>query len=374
MKVDWLIVGAGFTGSVLAERIASQLGQQVLVVDKRGHIGGNAYDDYDEHGVLVHRYGPHLFHTNSEKIWEYLSQFTSWRPYQHHVRAWVEGKLVPIPFNLNSLHQLFPKSQAERAERKLTQRYGFHAKVPILKMLDETDADLKQLARYVYRNVFEGYNRKQWGLSPEELDPSVTGRVPVLVSRDDRYFHDRFQAIPESGYTPMFRRILAHPNIQLLLKTDYRDIARDIDFRGLIFTGPVDEYFNYMYGALPYRSLRFDFRHETNGPYQESAQVNYPNEHAYTRITEFRHITGQQLPGTTVAYEYPGPFVPGVNEPYYPVPRAENIDQYSLYLKEAEKQEDQVLFAGRLADYKYYNMDQAVGRALSVFANHVICR
>ncbi len=367
MKVDWLIVGAGFTGAVLAERIASQLNQKVLVVDRRDHIGGNAYDHYDEHGILVHKYGPHIFHTNSQNIWEYLSRFTSWRPYYHHVQAFVEGRLAPVPFNLNSLEALFPKTLAERVERRLIERFGFGAKVPVLKMLDESDADLKELATYVYRNIFEGYTTKQWGLKPEELDPSVTGRVPVFISRDDSYFQDCFQAIPRLGYTEMFRRMLSHPNIRILLKTDYRGVAEEIAFSGMVFTGPIDEYFDYLHGALPYRSLRFEFRNEPTSSFQQTAQVNYPNEHGFTRITEFKQLTGQQSPRTTIAYEYPEAHEPGINEPYYPVPKTEHRERHDKYLREAQRINDGVMFAGRLADYKYYNMDQAVGRALKLF-------
>lgn len=253
MKVDWLIVGAGFTGAVLAERIASQLDQKVLVVEKRNHIGGNAYDYYNEHGVLVHKYGPHIFHTNSKKVWDYLSQFTEWRPYYHRVLASVEGKLVPVPFNLNSLYALFPPKYAERLEEKLICTYGFGVKVPILKMKEAKDEELRFLADYIYKNIFYGYTIKQWELTPEELDPSVTGRVPVYISRDDRYFQDTYQAMPKQGYTAMFGRILSHKNIKVLLNTDYREIVREICFNRMIYTGPIDVYFDYMHGSLPYR-------------------------------------------------------------------------------------------------------------------------
>ena len=367
MKVGWLIVGAGFTGAVLAERIASQLNQRVLVVDRRDHIGGNAYDYYDEHGVLVQRYGAHIFHTNSTKIWDYLSQFTSWRGYTHRVRAVVEGKAIPVPFNLNSLAALFPRTMAERLERRLIEAYGFGAAVPILRMLEGNDAELKELAKYIYRNVFEGYTIKQWGLKPDELDKSVTGRVPVSVSRDDRYFQATYQAMPRLGYTEMFRRILAHPNIHVLLKSEYSPALDSIRFDRMVFTGPIDEYFDYLHGSLPYRSLRFEFHHEPRTKYQDVAVVNYPGEHAFTRIVEFKHFSGQSLPGTTIACEYPEAYERGLNEPYYPIPREENRARYALYLREAKRREGNVLFAGRLADYKYYNMDQAVGRAFKLF-------
>ena len=371
MKTNWLIVGAGFTGAVLAERIASQLNQKVLIIDQRDHIGGNAYDYYDEHGVLIHKYGAHIFHANSPRIWEYVSQFTSWRPYFHEVQAQVEGKLVPVPFNLNSLHALFPRTMAERLEQRLIERFGFGTKVPILKMLEDDDNELKELAKYVYRNVFESYTLKQWGLKPEELDSSVTGRVPIYVSRDNRYFQDTFQGIPRQGYTEMFRRMLSHPNIQILLKANHADVSQHVKFDRMIFTGAIDEYFNYIHGPLPYRSLRFDLRHELVNQFQAVSVVNYPNEYQFTRVLEYKQFSGQNLPGTTLAYEYPEAYEPGVNTPYYPIPREQNREKYSLYQREAEKLNGSVIFAGRLADYKYYNMDQAVGRALKVFAEQI---
>ena len=371
MKVDWLIIGAGYTGAVLAERIASQLDQSVLVVDRRDHIAGNAFDCYDDQGVLVHKYGAHIFHTNSAKIYEYLSQFTAWRPYQHHVRAVIEGKTVPVPFNLNTLEALFPRTMSRRIERLLIEKFGFGAKVPVLKMLEENDPDLRELARYVYRNVFQSYTIKQWGLKPEELDASVTGRVPVVIGRDDRYFQDEFQVMPKHGYTELFRRMLAHPNIRLLLKTNHREAIEGVRFKRLVFTGPIDQYFDHIHGPLPYRSLRFEFRHQPAGLFQAAPVINYPNEHNFTRIIEFKQLTGQTLRGTTVAYEYPEAYEHGINEPYYPVPREDNRDRYALYLREAQRLNGAVIFAGRLADYKYYNMDQAVGRALKVFDEQI---
>jgi UDP-galactopyranose mutase len=367
MKVDWLIVGAGFTGLVLAERIASQLGKKVLVVERRDHIGGNAYDYYDGNGILVHRYGPHLFHTNSEKVWRYLSQFTEWHPYSHQVLAVVDGKKVPVPFNLNSLYAVFTPGYASKLEELLLKRYGFGSKVPILKLRREASGELHFLAEFVYEKVFYGYNLKQWDLRPEELSPSVTGRVPIYVSRDDRYFQDRYQAIPKHGYTQMLQRMANHPNIKVLLDANYREIEDEVKFDGMVYTGLIDEFFDYMHGALPYRSLHFEFSYHPVDTYQEVAQVNYPNEHPYTRISEYKHITGQRVYGTTVSIEYPMAYRREQNLPYYPVPREENRKRYNLYLSEAESLSDRVLFAGRLADYKYYNMDQAVARALGVF-------
>ncbi len=371
MKVDWLIVGAGFSGCVLAERIASQLGQRVLLMDKRDHIGGNAYDYYNEHGILVHKYGPHIFHTKSKKVWDYLSQFTEWRPYFHHVLGVVEGKKVPIPFNLNSLYALFPPKYAEKLEEKLLDNFGFGVKVPILKLKESANGELEFLANYIYDNVFVRYTAKQWELKPEELDKAVTGRVPVYISRDDRYFQDPYQAMPKYGYTEMFRKMLAHPNIKVLLNADYREVINDIKFNRMVYTGPIDTFFDYMYGELPYRSLRFAFETLDQEHYQEVGTVNYPNEYDITRITEQKYLSGQTSPKTTLVKEYPQAYVPGLNDPYYPVPREENRARYELYLKEASKLNGSVIFAGRLAEYKYYDMDQAALRALSLFEKEV---
>jgi UDP-galactopyranose mutase len=371
MKVDWFIVGAGFTGLVLAERIASQLDKTVLVVEQRDHIGGNAYDHYDDNGILVHRYGPHLFHTNSEKVWRYLSQFTEWHPYEHRVLAQVDGKKVPVPFNLNSLYAVFAPGHASKLEELLRKHYGLGSKVPILKLRREASGELHSLAEYIYEKIFYGYNLKQWGLTPEELGPGVTGRVPVNVSRDNRYFQDRFQAIPKHGYTRMLQRMANHPNIKILLDTAYREIAGEVKFDGMIYTGLIDEFFDYVFGELPYRSLRFEFEYHAVAKYQEVAQVNYPDEQPYTRISEYKHITGQRAHGTTVSIEYPLAYRREQNLPYYPVPREENRKRYNLYLSEAESLDQRVVFAGRLADYKYYNMDQAVARALGVFEKQV---
>jgi len=367
MKVDWLIIGAGFTGAVIAERIATQLDKKVLIVDRRNHIGGNAYDYYNKQGVLVHKYGPHIFHTNSQMVWEYLSQFTEWRPYFHRVLAMVDGIKVPIPINLNSLYKLFPPKYAGRLEDVLINSYGYGTKVPILKLLKSTDGEMQFLANYIYEKVFYNYTLKQWEFRPEDLDESVTGRVPVYISRDDRYFQDRYQGIPKHGYAALFKRMLFHPNIKILLNTDYQEIEDAVSFNKMIFTGPIDEYFNYLYGPLPYRSLRFKSVNLGVEWHQEVGTVNYPNEYDYTRITEQKHLTGQQYSGTTLIIEYPQAYKPGKNDPYYPIPRSENQERYLLYAEEARKLKNTVLFAGRLADYKYYNMDQAVARAIHVF-------
>jgi UDP-galactopyranose mutase len=368
---DWLIVGAGYSGAVLAERIATQLDQSVLVIDRRDHLAGNAYDELDESGVLVHRYGPHIFHTNSQRVWDYLSQFTDWRPYAHRVRALVDGKYVPVPFNLSTLRALFDSEKSLRLEHELRRRYGAGAEVPVLKMREECDGELGELAQYMYDKIFLGYTIKQWDLRPEELAPSVTGRIPIRISDDDRYFLDRYQAMPAEGYGRMFQRMLAHKNIHLALGLDYRDLPHSIAFKRMIYTGEIDAFFDYQHGRLPYRSLRFEFESHHKPIVQSVAQVNYPNDQAHTRITEFKHITGQQCPWTTIAREYSQAHAPGVNEPFYPIPRQENREMFAKYQAEAEKLAGAVVFCGRLADYQYYNMDQVVARALVVFEQEV---
>ncbi len=370
MKFDYLIVGAGFAGSVLAERIATQLNKKVLIVDKRFHIGGNCYDYTDDNGILVHQYGPHIFHTQAKKVWDYLSQFTEWHPYFHRVLADVEGIKVPVPFNFNSLYKVFPEGYASKLEALLLEKYGFGLKVPILKLMENDNKDLKFLADYIYKHVFVGYTMKQWGLKPEEIDFSVTARVPVYTSRDDRYFQDTYQGIPQKGYTKIFEKLLSHPNIHVLLKTDYKDIIEDIKFDKMIYTGALDTFFDKIHGELPYRSLIFDFKSYNQTKFQEVAQVNYPNSHDYTRITEFRHFLPSESNKTTIAKEYPTNYKEGLNDPYYPIPNDENHKRYELYKKEAEKLNN-VFFVGRLAEYKYYNMDQIVGVALMEFEKNI---
>ena len=381
-QYDFLIVGAGLTGSVLAERLASQLDRRVLVIDRRGHIAGNAHDRLDDHGVMIHQYGPHLFHTNSVQVWNYLSGFTEWHPYEHRVLAEIDGECVPVPFNLTCLHTLFPPAQATRLEQLLVYRYGMENKVSILKLRDDTrrandlskqDAeDLRWLADFIYENLFYGYTTKQWGLTPEELGPSITGRVPVHISWDDRYFQDTYQALPKNGYTAMVRSLLSHGNIDVETNVSFLETQSAISFDHLIYTGPIDEYFDHTHGELPYRSLRFEFEHIEKPYYQSTTQVNFPNTHQYTRITEFKHATGQRTPGTTIAREYPQAHVHGENEPYYPIPLDCNYRLYEKYAAEVDKAGMHVTFAGRLADYKYYNMDQAVGRALAVFRKRFV--
>ena len=371
MKVDWLIIGAGFTGATMAERIASQRGETVLIVDQRDHIAGNAWDEYNAHGILEHKYGPHIFHTNSKNVWDYLSEFTQWRPYFHKVLASVEGQLVPVPFNLNSIEQLFPAVMAARLTEKLVNGYGFGSRVPILKLRETQDEDLRFLADYVYKNVFEQYTKKQWGMKPEDLAAGVTARVPIIVSRDDRYFQDTYQAMPLQGYGALVRNMLKHPNIRVMLNTRWQDIQKQVSYKRMVFTGPIDEYFEYKHGHLPYRSLRFDVQTLPIAQYQTAPVINYPNEYDYTRITEQKWLTGQEHTHTTILTEFPLAHIVGETVPYYPIPTDENRELYRNYENEAKQLQGKVLFIGRLADYMYYNMDQAVARALMIFGKIV---
>ncbi len=369
-KYDWIIVGAGFTGAVLAERIATQLGKKVLVIDKRDHIAGNAYDER-QGDLLVHRYGPHIFHTNSKMVWDYLSRFTAWRRYHHRVLGHIDGELVPIPFNLQTIEQLFPARMAERISDKLLSTYGFGEKVPILKLRQSDDPELRFIADFAYDKVFKNYTFKQWGLRPEDLDPHVTARVPVFLGRDSRYFQDIYQAMPADGYTRMFQRILDNPLITVSLATEWREISSAVQYEHMVFTGPIDEFFDYSSGPLPYRSLRFEFAEEGRGSAQPVGTVNYPNEYDFTRITDQRHLDGNLDADPLLIYEYPEAYVPGQNEPYYPIPTAETATLLAPYQAKAKELAGRVLFAGRLGDYAYYNMDQACARALSMFEKSI---
>lgn len=357
---DTLIVGAGFAGSVLAERLANELGERVLIVDKRSHIGGNAHDKYDEAGILIHPYGPHIFHTNSRDVFEYLSRFTKWRPYEHRVLASVDGQRVPIPINLDTVNALYGLSLtsfeleaffAERAE-------------PVEQVRTSEDVVVAKVGRELYEKFFRGYTRKQWGLDPSELDASVTARVPTRTNRDDRYFTDTYQAMPLHGYGAMFKRMLDHPNIHVMTQTDYRQIVGLVPWKRMIYTGPVDAYFDFRYGKLPYRSLEFVHETHETGQFQSVGTVNFPNSQAYTRVSEFKHITGQRHDhATSVVYEIPR----AEGDPYYPVPQPENAALYRRYAEDAALEAPRVRFVGRLATYKYYNMDQVVAQALKMF-------
>ena len=356
---DYLIVGAGFAGSILAERLANQSGKKVLIVDRRNHIGGNAYDHYNEAGILVHKYGPHIFHTNSRDVFEYLSHFTEWRRYEHRVLASVDGQLVPIPINLDTINKLYGLKLNSFELEKFFESVA----EPKDSIRTSEDVVVSKVGRELYEKFFRNYTRKQWGIDPSELDKSVTARVPTRTNRDDRYFTDTYQAMPLYGFTRMFENLLNHPNIKVMLNTDYREIREMIPYKEMIYTGPVDEFFDCRFGKLPYRSL--EFKHETlsESIHQTAPVVNYPNEHLYTRITEFKYLTGQEHSKTSIVYEFPK----AEGDPYYPVPRPENAELYKKYKALADAT-PHVEFVGRLATYKYYNMDQVVAQALAVYA------
>jgi UDP-galactopyranose mutase len=354
--IDYLIVGAGFAGAVAAERLA-RAGARVVLVDRRAHIAGNAYDHYDEAGILVHRYGPHIFHTNSSKVFDYLSRFTKWRPYEHRVLASVDGQLLPIPINLDTINRLYglrltsdevSAFLASRAEKRETLRTS-------------EDVVVSKVGWDLYRKFFRNYTRKQWGLDPSELDASVLARIPTRSDRDDRYFTDSYQFMPLHGFTRLFERMLDHPQISVMLQTDYREVREWLPYREMIYTGPIDEFFGFRYGKLAYRSLEFEHRTLDQEKALPVAVVNYPNDHAYTRVTEFKHLTGQVHPRTSVVYEYPR----ADGDPYYPVPRPENAALYRRYEALAAEVPN-VHFVGRLATYRYYNMDQVVAQALTL--------
>jgi UDP-galactopyranose mutase len=354
---DYVIVGAGFAGCVLAERLASA-NKKVLILDKRNHIGGNAYDHYDEAGLLVHKYGPHIFHTNSKEVYSYLSNFTEWRNYQHKVLASLDGQMFPIPINMNTINKMyglnlnsdevtgFLSSKAEKMSQVITSE----------------DVVVSNVGRELYEKFFKGYTKKQWDLDPSELNASVTARIPTRNNKDDRYFTDTYQVMPLHGYTKMFEQMLSNSNIHILLNTDYHDILNEINYGKMIFTGPVDEYFDFCYGKLPYRSIEFKFKTFDQEQFQETGTINYPNDYDFTRITEFKYLSGQKHAKTSVVYEFPK----ADGDPYYPIPKPDNAALYQQYKALADDLKD-TYFVGRLATYKYYNMDQVVAQALSTF-------
>ena len=357
---DYLIVGAGFAGSVLAERLAADVGKRVLLIDRRPHVAGNAFDVHDDAGVLIHRYGPHIFHTNSDDVVRHLSRFTAWRTYEHRVLGSVDGRLVPIPINrttINALYGLDLRTDAQAAE------FLAGRAEPVEKIRTSEDVVVSAVGRELYEKFFQGYTRKQWGVDPSCLDKSVTSRVPTRTNTDDRYFTDSFQAMPKLGYTRMFENMLDHDNITVMTDVEFADVREDVLYDRLVFTGPVDEFFDHRYGPLPYRSLRF--QHETHDveQYQSVATVNYPHPDVpYTRISEYKHLTGQKHPKTSITFEFPS----AEGDPYYPIPRAENQELYKKYEALALARPD-VSFVGRLATYRYYNMDQVVGQALATY-------
>jgi len=355
---DYLIVGAGFAGSVLAERLAKDADKKILILDKRNHIAGNAFDFYNADGILVHKYGPHIFHTNSADVFRYLSAFTEWRPYEHRVLASVDGQLVPIPINLTTINQLYGLNlNSDQVEDFFSARAESKGRA-----VTSEDVVVGRVGRELYEKFFKNYTKKQWDLDPSELDASVTARVPTRTNKDDRYFTDTYQAMPLEGYTKMFEKMLDHPNIKLMLNTDYKEVMNDIPFKNMIYTGPIDSYFDYCYGKLPYRSLDFKFETIAAEKYLPTGTVNYPNEQFYTRITDFKYLTGQVHPKTAIVYEYPK----ADGDPYYPIPRPENAVLYKRYQQLAQEMTN-TYFTGRLGTYKYYNMDQVVAQSLALY-------
>lgn len=355
---DYLIVGCGFSGCVLAERIASVLNKRVLLIDKRNHVGGNCYDYYDNAGVIIHKYGPHYFRTNMKHVFDYLSDFTDWHYTYYRIKVMVDGRMVPLPINLDTVNELYGymMSSDELAE------FFDKQQTTMLEINNSEDVIISKVGRELYEKIYKAYTIKQWGLEPKDLDPSVCARIPVRTNRDDRYFTDKYQAMPRYGYHKMFERMLNHPNIHIMLQTNHKDIKDEIKCKKLIWTGPIDEFFDYTYGRLPYRSLRFEHETQDVEYYQPVSQINYPFDYDFTRVVEIKHATGQKHHKTTIIREYP--MVDG--EPYYPIPRPQNEELYQKYKEEANKLKD-VYVIGRLAEYKYLNMDQVVDRALRLF-------
>lgn len=361
-----LIVGAGLSGAVLAERIANVLHEEVLVLERRDSIGGNCYDYLDTNNICIHKYGPHIFHTELEEVWQYLNRFSKFNDFEFKPNVVVNGKPVTLPFNLNTLHLVFNKAKADMLENKLVKNYGYNGKVTILDLKNETDKDLKELADFVYKNVYEGFSAKHWGLKIEEIDPSITARVPIIISHDDRYFHDKYQGIPVNGYTKMIENIFNQPLIEVRLNTDFESVKEEIQYERLFYTGAIDEFFNYTHGELLYRSLKFDVVEKDIEDFQGTAMVNYPNDFDFTRITEHKHFLKTKSSKTVISYEYPQAFELGKNERYYTVLTPKSLEVFNKYLESA-KQLKNIYFLGRFGDYKYYNMDTTVDRALKLF-------
>lgn len=370
LMVKNLVVGAGLSGAVIANLLAEKLNEEVLVIDRRNHIAGNIYDYKDSKtGITVHNYGPHIFHTNNKAVWDYLSKFTGWHVFFLKPNVVIEGNAVSLPFSLATLYEVFSDKMAQRIEDKLLSNYGYGVKVPILELKEKDDEDLKFIANYIYENVFKNYTLKQWGLKPEDIDPSVTARVPIYISYDRRYFQDKYQGIPINGYTKMVENILSHKNIKVKLGTDYKNLKGD--FKRIFYTGAIDEFFDYKYGELPYRSLRFDVQTVNKEYYQKSVVTNYPNNFDFTRITEHKYFLDEKSDKTIISVEYPESFEVNKNERHYPISNPKNLQLYEKYLKDA-KEISNLYFCGRLGDYKYYNMDLAVENVLKFFDEKIL--
>ncbi len=364
-----LVVGAGFSGAVIANLLATKLNEKVVVIDKKDHIAGNCYDFRDKNGIMIHKYGSHIFHTSNEKVWNFITQFGDFNQYMHKVIAIIDGIETTIPFNFNTLYDVFPRTLAKKLEKKLLSKFEYNKKVPILEFQKQDDEDLKFLAEYVYEKVFLHYTTKQWGVSPKDVDGAVTARVPVYISKDNRYFQDKYQGIPLEGYTKLVEKMLTHPNIEIRLNTDYKDVTNDFD--RVFYTGAIDEYFNYEIGQLPYRSVKFKFEEFDREFYQSNSVVNYPCNYDFTRIHEYKHYLNDKSSKTVIAKEYSEFFELGKNDRYYPIPKDENTELYQKYLEKAKNLQN-VYFLGRLGDYKYYDMDKAILRAIELFEE--ICK
>lgn len=365
-----IIVGSGFSGSTMARLIAEKLDEKVVVVDKKDHIAGNSYDYRDENGIMIHKYGSHIFHTNNEKVWTFLKQFTDFNTYMHEVVGILDGIEAQIPFNFTTLYQVFPETLAKRLEEKLLKKFEYNKKVPILEFQKQDDEDLKFLAEYVYEKIFLNYTTKQWGVSPKDVDGAVTARVPVYLSKDNRYFQDKYQGIPLEGYAKLVEKMLDHPNIEVVLNKDFAEFKKEnsdlVKNARIFYTGSIDEFFDYKFGKLPYRSVSFKLETHNREFYQTHACINYPNNYDFTRIHEYKHYLNDKSEKTVIAKEYSEFFELGKNERYYPIASEENAKLYQKYLDEAKNLKD-VYFFGRLGDYKYYNMDLAVARAIELF-------
>jgi UDP-galactopyranose mutase len=362
MNYRYVVVGAGLAGLTMAERIANVLNEKVLIIEKRNHIGGNLYDSYNEDGILIHNYGPHIFHTNDKEVYDYLGMFTPWNDFWHRVLTYVDGNLIPMPITVETINKLYNLNlSCNEVEAFLKQQA-----TSINEIKTSKDVALSKVGMDIYEKIFENYTKKQWGVDPGEIDTSIISRIPIRLNRDTRYFSDRYQGMPKHGYTKMCENMAANKNIKILLNTDYKEVIDEIQYTKLIYTGPTDYFYDFKHGKMAYRSIRFVFETYNKEEYQQAPVVNYPNDYDYTRITEFKKMTGQEHKNTTILKEFPC----SEGEPYYPFPTSEYKEQFSLYQKEMEK-EEKVIFLGRLAEYRYYNMDAVVRRALDLFENNI---
>lgn len=362
MNFKYVVVGAGLAGLTIAEKVANVLDEKVLVIEKRNHIGGNVYDSYDEEGLLIHNYGPHIFHTNDSEVYEYLSKFTKWNDFWHRVLSYVDGNLVPMPISVETINKLYKLNLSCNEVEEFLKKVA----VSVENVVTSKDVALSKVGVDIYEKMFETYTKKQWGVDPAELDTSVISRIPVRLNRDTRYFSDKYQGMPKHGYTKLCEKMVENPNIKILLNTDYKEVINDIQYEKLIYTGPTDYFYDYKHGKLAYRSINFKFETHSMDSFQEAPVVNYPNDYDFTRITEFKKLTGQEHNKTTILKEFPC----NEGEPYYPFPTKEHKEQFALYEADMKEEKD-VIFLGRLAEYRYYNMDAVVRRALDIFEESI---